>query len=161
MIGKRQRPGQKRLGVPSEHAEQAAVVRWLTTQGVLLAERDQFENIAFCSVPNGARVSERERSKLVAEGLSPGFPDLLIFDRPPACPDKVGVALEMKRRDGGKTPENQRQWHAKLRARGWTVVVANGAREAVEQLRRLGYNWPVSVSAGENGQPTGVSTGGR
>jgi hypothetical protein len=46
----------------------------------------------------------------------------------------------MKKRDGGKYPASQRLWTDKLRLLGWVGRKCDGAREAVEYLKSLGYN---------------------
>ena len=63
---------------PTESSEQRDLVKHLRRSRLL-----------FCSVPNGANVTHKERSRLVAEGLVRGVPDLLVFSspaRPPSAP---------------------------------------------------------------------------
>jgi hypothetical protein len=124
-----------KLGLPSEHQEQAAVVEWLRAHG-----------IDFFSVPNGASLAgdsrgrARQMAKLKAEGLTPGVPDLIITT-PRWRSDGAHVvvtAIEMKRRRGGKVSKEQRAWidkHEKLL--GWCVVVCHGAEDAIDFLRRV------------------------
>jgi hypothetical protein len=80
--------------------------------------------------------------RMVAAGLSKGFPDLLIFDAPPLAPEFVGVAVEMKRADGGTVSPEQQDWHVALAARGWKVKVCAGAVDALAWLASLGYRVP-------------------
>ena len=61
--------------LPTESSEQRDLVRHLRRSRVLHA-----------AVPNGANVSRTERSRLVAEGLVAGVPDLLVFDLPDHLP---------------------------------------------------------------------------
>lgn len=56
---------------PTESSEQRDLVKHLRRSRLL-----------YCSVPNGANVSARERTKLVAEGLVRGVPDMLVFTSP-------------------------------------------------------------------------------
>ena len=115
---------------PSEHSEQVVVVRKLKSAKIL-----------FCSVPNGGKRQRLDAIKLRAEGVRRGVPDLLIFDPPPACPDNVGTALEMKREgsDSSALSRFQVKWIAHLEERGWLVLVGYGARDALTKLRDAGY----------------------
>ncbi|ADU50156.1 VRR-NUC domain-containing protein [Thermaerobacter marianensis DSM 12885] len=116
------------LPIPTEDEEQRVVVQWLQLHGIL-----------FAHVPNGGYRRRVEAAIFRGLGVQPGVPDLLIFDPPPAAPDRRGVALELKRRQGGRLTEPQRQWLEALRARGWYATVCRGADEAIETLERLGY----------------------
>lgn len=114
----------------SELQQQSIVVSVLRRAGILCA-----------AVPNGHVRSKRQSIQAFQEGVSAGFPDLLIFSRPPAHPDACGTVLEMKR--GTATPHDvrpeQRKWLENLRSVGWCVVVGFGAKDAVDKLRQLGY----------------------
>lgn len=115
-----------------EHAEQVRVVKWLRSSG-----------IAHCAVPNGGyALTPQAGARMVAAGLSKGFPDLLIFDAPPKAPEFVGAAVEMKRVDGGTVSPEQEAWLIALSARGWAVRVCNGAADALAWLASLGYRVP-------------------
>ena len=113
--------------VPTEHQEQVELVRWLRVHGVL-----------HCHVPNGGRRGRREAIRLKAAGVEAGVPDLLLFD-PPPIGGSCGVALELKRRKGGRTSPKQERWLRELEARGWVALVCHGAEEAIQELERLGY----------------------
>ena len=117
------------MRVPSEHQEQVRVVEWCRDHGLLVM-----------SIPNGANLHPRERSKLMAEGLCKGAADLLLLTPPPAAPGVHMVGVEMKRRAGGVLSPAQRDWIASVADMPWwRVLVCAGARDAVEQLRALGY----------------------
>ena len=115
-------------GVP-EHWEQVMVVKALSRC-----------NAVYCAVPNGGFRVRREAAMLKAEGVQKGMPDLLIFTPPPDS-DYVGVALEMKRRDGRQSDlrEDQRRWLEKLESLGWKTIVGRGAMDAIQKLKELGY----------------------
>ena len=106
------------------------VVYWLRTR-----------KICHAHPPNEGRRTKRVGARLLAAGLAPGLPDLLIFDPPPAKPYAVGVALEMKRANATKSAvrANQRAWLADLAERGWGALVGYGARDAIAKLQALGY----------------------
>lgn len=111
-----------------ESNAQQAVVRWLRNA-----------KLHFCAVPNGGARNAFTGKILKAEGVVAGAPDLLIFDRPPAAPDRVGVALEMKAPGGDKPPAHQLDFLSALEARGWAVIIAYGASEALAELTKLGF----------------------
>lgn len=117
-----------RVRAVSEEAEQAAVAMWLDTRRVW-----------YCHVPNGGYRHVRTAAKLKAAGVKPGVPDLLIFDRPPARPDAVGVALEMKRVGIKQASPSQKVWLAAMQERGWLCAVQPGAAAAIGWLTELGF----------------------
>lgn len=113
---------------PPEEEEQIALVQWL-----------RLHKIAFAHTPNEGKHKVQYRAKQARLGVQPGVPDLLIFDRPPYYPERVGAAIELKRRKGGRVSDAQVEWLDKLSDRGWAVAVCNGATEAIECLESLGY----------------------
>lgn len=114
--------------LPTEEQEQVAVVKFLRRAGVL-----------FTHPPNGGYRSKAAGARMKRLGTSPGVPDLLVFSSPPNEPDRVGVAIEMKRRKGGTVSLSQERWMRGLEEMGWVVFVAKGAEEAIMRLRELGY----------------------
>lgn len=119
------------MGSPAantEEAEQRVVAEWL-----------DWNRIQWCHVPNEGRRKLSTGGRLVAAGMKSGVPDILIFDRPKLVhPEAVGVAIEMKRRDGGRVTPEQEAWLEALAKRGWHVLVARGAAAAIAELERLG-----------------------
>lgn len=118
-----------RAKVPTESAEQHVLVDALRWAG-----------IGCFSVPNGAVLGGRDKfallQKLRNEGLLAGAPDLVLMDR---APDGKPVAIEMKRRKGARSEMAQRVVHDAMRNRGWVVIVAKGAEDALGQLYQLGF----------------------
>jgi len=116
---------------PTEHTEQCIVVDWLRIRGV-----------SFFSVPNGSVIGGRDKwgliKKLQKEGMTNGAPDLVIIQKAPARPGKF-VAVEMKRRSGSKVSDEQRVFLNTMQDAGWIVIIANGARDAILKLQKLGY----------------------
>lgn len=119
------------MSAPTELSEQMVVVRALRKAG-----------LRFAAVPNGGRRDLKSARMFKASGVSPGVPDLLIFSRPPARPDKVGVALEMKRSNGkvSDLSADQINWLEALESLDWICVVGYGAQNALEELRTLGFS---------------------
>ena len=109
----------------SEHEEQRSLCQWLDLRGYL-----------YCAIPNAGRRSPRLASRLKAEGMRRGAPDLVLFE----CgrlQDRRPVVIEMKARGGGLSAA-QDKFHTAARLRGWNVIVAYGAADAIEQLAGLG-----------------------
>ena len=114
--------------IAKESDEQAAFVEWL-----------RFNRVLFCHVPNGGHRHIATARRMKNLGVEAGVPDILIFDKPPKKPDFCGTAIEMKRKKGGHLSDKQKEWIEKLRHRKWLVYTANGAGEAINYCRSLGY----------------------
>lgn len=110
----------------SEHAEQALVVTQLRMAGILCA-----------SIPNDSKRSLVGAVKAKQRGLTAGAPDLVVFTPTPRAPK--GVALEFKKRGGGKTDPAQERFLKELRDIGWVAEVVHGAPQALWLLHDLGY----------------------
>lgn len=118
---------------PLEESEQLALAGWLDAIGVL-----------WCHVPNGGHRHVLTAIRLKRQGVKPGVPDILIFDRPyPVENGKVfsGVAIELKRRDKkvSNISPDQAKWLSALTERGWLCSAFYGADSAIEWLKGLGY----------------------
>jgi hypothetical protein len=114
----------------------------------MLVQILRWQRIGCFSVPNGAILGGKNRfallRKLQKEGFLGGAPDLVLMDR---TPDGRPVAIEMKRQEGGVSSDAQKSVHAEMRARGWVVIVAKGAEDALRQLHEVGIGdirsvWP-------------------
>lgn len=91
------------------------------------------------AIPNGGQRHIKVALDLKAEGVKAGVPD--IFCAIP-CKGYAGLFIEMKRvadkakkRSKGTTQDNQDEWHERLRARGYFVVVCYGWQEALDATR--------------------------
>jgi hypothetical protein len=83
------------------------------------------------AVPNGQFKTHRTASYFKKEGLKSGVPDLcwpLVTARHP------GLYIEMKRRTGSVTSDNQKKWHRFLETQGYRVEVCKGSNEAIKVL---------------------------
>ncbi len=109
-----------------EHEEQVRFVRWLDWYG----ERTK-RPLLYFAVPNGGERSKSTAGKLKAEGVRAGVPDIVI-----ALPEGRTLWIEMKVRNGGRVSPEQREFHRNLEARGHSVYVARGAREAAEIVKK-------------------------
>lgn len=118
---------------PMEETEQIILASWLDWNKVL-----------YCHVPNGGYRHPVTANRFKAQGVKPGVPDVLIFDRPyPVENGKVhsGVAIELKRKDKSLSnlSVHQVKWLADLTERGWLCMHFYGADSAIEWLKSLGY----------------------
>ncbi len=109
-------------GAGSESHEQVLVIAHL---------RAFHPDVLVASVPNGGKRGKREAARLKAEGVLPGYPDLLI-DEPRG--GFHGLRVEMKRTKGGRLSADQRRVIALLRARGYAVATCHGAADAIETI---------------------------
>lgn len=111
-----------------ETTEQQIICQWLT-----------WNQISFMSIPNGAVIGGRNKwaliQKLKNEGMLPGAPDLILIER---SPEGYQVAIEMKRK-GGKLSDDQVDVIRRMRIAGWIVIVAEGADDAIVQLKQIGF----------------------
>ena len=78
------------------------------------------------AIPNGDHRAITVAKRLKAEGVVPGVPDLFI--------PQWSLWVEMKRREGGRLSEDQRQMIAYLQAVGQQVIVGKGAEDASRQV---------------------------
>jgi hypothetical protein len=114
---------------PTEETEQRTFCAWLDVW-----------SICYMHVPNEGKRSLVAGKRLKGVGLKPGFPDLIIFDHPPAKPEAPGVIIEMKTKNPrSKLSPQQKSWLTNLTRRGWITSVCNGAEAAIEFMVSLGY----------------------
>ena len=111
---------------PTEHTEQ---VQFVT------AVRQFFPHVLVFSIPNGGFRMAKEASRLKAEGVLPGVPDLFI---PEARGRSHGLFIEMKRLGLTKSSLSsaQKSVHDQLRARGYAVAVCYGFEDAFETFKK-------------------------
>lgn len=107
--------------IPSEEAEQTALVAYLKKKGVLIF-----------SIPNGVHSGKVKGSRLGLSGLLSGVPDLLAI-----LPGPHFVFIEMKRQKGGTVSPTQKIIHRLLGLMGIDVIVGKGARDAIDKLADL------------------------
>lgn len=120
---------------PTEDQEQMAFVQWL-----------RLKNIPHFRVPNETFTkSFKQKAKNKALGVSSGVPDLFVVipaikwrfsvivdaDKDLYATTRL-VAIEMKRKKGGTTSANQKQWLETLNSAGIESVVCKGCEEAIK-----------------------------
>ena len=123
--------------IPSEHQEQVTVIQW-----VRLHERKWPDLRMLYAVPNGGARNAITGAMLKAEGVKKGVPDIMF-----PCPvgSYAGLAIEMKRRKGGRVSPEQEEYMGWLREKNWWVQVCRGADAAIEVLEA--YLNPLEVMA--------------
>jgi len=104
----------------TEHEEQRELVRWF---------RQTYPGTVIFAIPNGGARSPATASRLKAEGVVKGVPDLFI----PAWE----TWIEMKRTKGGAVSPEQETMHAYLRGVGYKVIVTKGFEDAQQQIEEL------------------------
>jgi len=115
----------------TEHGEQVAVIEWCA----LMAKRKYPMLKWIYAVPNGGDRHKAVASKLKAEGVKPGVPDLCLpfpyavkFEQ---C--YPGLYIEMKSKDTkGRLSKPQKEWLEYLDGVGYKVGVAWNAKEAIQ-----------------------------
>lgn len=114
---------------PLEDQEQLALVNWLRMKG-----------IRFHHSPNGGHRHKATAGRLKAQGVSAGFPDLIIF---PNRGQSV-LFIELKRVKGGRVSDEQRDWIDYLNelfCTGYPIQaeVCRGFSEARRFIEERGY----------------------
>jgi hypothetical protein len=112
----------------TEHDEQTAVFKWRD-----LNLKKYPELISLAAIPNGGHRHKAVAGKLKAEGVSAGFPDIIL-----TCPRHGyhGLFIEMKVRKGGRVSPEQKEWLDRLRREGYQALVCHGFEEARDALRK-------------------------
>lgn len=105
------------MNVPTEHFEQREFVMWF---------RKTFTTTKIFAIPNGGKRGKAEAMRLLAEGVSAGVPDLYV----PAW----RLWIEMKRKEGGRLSQEQKDWRDYLLGIGDSWIVAKGRDDAVRQV---------------------------
>lgn len=142
-------PSLSSIDNPTEEQEQMAFVQWLRLKGY-----------PHFRVPNETYTkSFKQKAKNKALGVSPGVPDLFViiptdynnttinFMHYGDCPVVDGdgvygkknrlIAIEMKRKKGGTTSANQKQWLKTLNEAGVQSVVCKGCDAAIEFIESI------------------------
>ena len=101
----------------SEHSEQVGFVNWF---------RAKYPHTLIFAIPNGEKRSISVATRLKAEGVTRGIPDLYI----PSC----NLWVEMKRATGGRLSPDQKKVIEYLRSVGHTVIIGKGAGDASKQV---------------------------
>lgn len=122
-----------------EHGQQVALFMWAQEN------RDKYP-AAFShmfAIPNGGERHKAVASRLKAEGVKSGVPDVMLavpaLKPMPYAAGYVrgyycGLFIENKREKKGRVSDDQDEWKAKLIAAGYAVVVCRGFEEARDAI---------------------------
>ena len=109
----------RQIKLGPEDLEQMRVVEWLEAKGY-----------TYTSIPNATFTkSWKQKARTDLLGLRSGFPDLIIIA------EGHFMAVEMKKKKGGVTTPNQKQWVKALTEAGIPAKVCNGADEAISFVK--------------------------
>lgn len=113
----------------SEHSNQVALFMWAS-----LPEQQQVYPMLkyMFAIPNGGKRDKITASKLKAEGVKPGVPDIML---PVPNSGYSGLFIEMKK-PKGVVSAVQEPFHGVLRALGYRVRVCYGWAEAKDAIIR-------------------------
>lgn len=111
--------------IPTEHAEQCAVIEWAAMNQSRIPQLRLLH-----AIPNGGARHPAVALKLKAEGVKRGVPDLSL---PVPMGDRHGLYIEMKRR-GGRIEQEQKEWINDLMRLGYRVDVCWDADEAIKTI---------------------------
>ncbi len=113
--------------VPTEHQEQAEVIKWW----YVAHGKYRLPVFALFACPNGGARDAITGSLLKAEGVRPGAPDLILAAPTPAF---SGLFVEMKKLDAGKPSDDQRAFIDYLLGVGYSASVHYGAASAIKAI---------------------------
>lgn len=111
----------------------------ITLAGLLDQIKYDGRPLRWIHCPNESKRSVVSGANLKRAGMKKGFPDILIFDSPPAYPLMKGAALELKKLKGGRVFPEQQDWLDYFNLNSWVVGAAKGLDEALAFLRDWGY----------------------
>ena len=110
----------------SEDGEQKALFCWI---GLNLKTYPELKRLHHS--PNGGSRHKAEAAKFKAMGVRNGFPDLILILK---RGEYSGLAIEMKKRKGGKVSDEQDDWGDYLLSQGFGFKICKGWEEARDTL---------------------------
>lgn len=108
----------------SEH--QQALIRWAT-----IAKSKYPELELLYAIPNGSNTTDKNRIRLVAEGMKKGMPDLVL---PVARGHYHALYLELKTKDG-KLSKSQKDLHELLKETGNAVMISRSLEQSIQIIK--------------------------
>jgi hypothetical protein len=111
----------------TEHSHQVALFIWASVAKEWLPQIDMM-----FAIPNGGERNKAVASRLKAEGVKPGVPDIFL---PVARHGAAGLFIELKRiksvdKTKGVVSTAQTEWQTKLRGSGYWCATSYGWLEA-------------------------------
>lgn len=112
-----------------EHTEQVNLMQWWSLSCKLFGISEQL----LFAIPNGGERNVIVASKLKAEGVRAGVPDLFLAHGH-TCYN--GLFIEMKKAKGGVLSDKQKVYIDLLKQRGYAVAVCHGWIEAKQAIEK-------------------------
>lgn len=109
---------------PSEHSQQTALFCWAAQNSNVIPELQ-----LLFAIPNGGLRDKITASRLKAEGVRSGVPDIFWPVAVSSWRAYHGLFIEMKAQKGVASA-NQEQWLIDLRAQGYACAVAHSYERA-------------------------------
>lgn len=114
--------------IPTEASEQATFIHWLRAKQIPYCATANANTMSFTNRDIAVKVMAKQK----AQGLSPGFFDLIIF-----LPKEI-VFIEMKRTKGGVVSEDQLDWLERYQSYPYCkAFICYGADCAIETIKGL------------------------
>ena len=112
-----------------EHTEQVNLIKWWS----LVHKQFGISEHLLFAIPNGGQRNIIVASKLKAEGVRSGVPDLFL-----AVPKKDyhGLFIEMKKPKGGRVSDSQKEMIDELNQLDYLSVVCKGWNEARIEIEK-------------------------
>lgn len=111
----------------TEHEEQVALMR------LVELHKGRWPELGLLfAVPNGGDRHPAVASKLKAEGVKKGVPDLCL---PIPRGEHHGLFVELKKQKGSTTSPEQKAWIGALKSQGYRAEVCKGAAAAWEVIQ--------------------------
>lgn len=117
-----------RMPAPLEAQEQKWLLEW-----VELNTPAHPELVLFYHIPNEGKRSYRAGKELVQQGLKSGVPDNCL---PVARGPYHSLYIELKRKKGSKTSDEQKMWIANLNKAGNRAVICYGWEQAAAEIAK-------------------------
>lgn len=108
---------------PKEADEQMMLFEWAGYRSPVL-------ELMF-AIPNGGSRDLREAKRLKDQGVKAGVPDIFL---PVPRGGYHGLFIELKRTQGGRVSDKQKEWIQHLRMQGYQAIVCHGCDEAAHVI---------------------------
>ena len=102
-----------------EHIEQVNFINWF---------HYNYPKVGIFAIPNGGKRSIKTAVQLKAEGVKKGVPDLFI--------PEFKIFIEMKKKKGGTTTKEQKDWLLYLGEVGYECHVCAGSDAAKDVIKQ-------------------------
>ena len=113
-----------KLPAPLEYHECVTFAQYLSKL------QDQGKLVMFSHIPEMHTMSHAQRAKNVAQGFHSGMPDYVII-----LNNNKTLWIEMKRKSGSSTSDEQYKWQSALNDAGCISEICYGAQAAIDVVK--------------------------